>query len=86
MDEVNITVETCENTKNSKTSVTTNNGEKNSPGTAFVPTISQIPPSKYSFIHKVIDGITIVVNTVYVKFLSLAFIASVQVKVLGTCI
>lgn len=62
-------------------SANANIGEQNSNGAASVPTLSQIPPSKYSFIHKVIDGITIVVNTVYVKFLSLAFIASVQVTV-----
>lgn len=35
---------------------------------------------KYSFIHKVIDGITIVVNTVNVNFKSPAFTASVQVR------
>lgn len=34
----------------------------------------------YSFIHKVIDGITIVVNTVNVKFHSPAFTSSVQVS------
>lgn len=34
----------------------------------------------YSFIHKVIDGITIVVNTVNVNFISPAFTASVQVS------
>ena len=32
-----------------------------------------------SFIHKVIDGITIIVNTVNVNFKSPAFTASVQV-------
>lgn len=36
-------------------------------------------PAKYSFIHKVIDGITVAVNTVLVTFKSPAFIASVQV-------
>lgn len=38
------------------------------------------PQGKYSFIHKVIDGITIIVNTVNVKFKSPAFTASVQVS------
>jgi hypothetical protein len=36
-------------------------------------------PGKYSFIHKVIDGITITVNTVNILFNSPAFTASVQV-------
>lgn len=42
--------------------------------------LPQVPQGKYSFIHKVIDGITITVNTVNVKFLSAAFTASVQVS------
>lgn len=36
-------------------------------------------PGKYSFIHKVIDGITVTVNTVNIIFNSPAFTASVQV-------
>lgn len=36
-------------------------------------------PGKYSFIHKVIDGITVTVNVVNIKFNSPAFVASVQV-------
>lgn len=36
-------------------------------------------PGKYSFIHKVIDGITVTVNTVNILFNSPAFTASVQV-------
>lgn len=39
-----------------------------------------MPQGKYSFIHKVIDGITVVVNTVNVKFKSPAFTASIQVN------
>lgn len=35
--------------------------------------------NKYSFIHKVIDGITVAVNTVSVTLKSPAFVASVQV-------
>lgn len=42
--------------------------------------LPQVPQGKYSFIHKVVDGITIIVNTVNVKFLSTAFTASVQVR------
>lgn len=40
------------------------------------------PPGKYSFIHKVIDGITINVNTVNISFKSPAFVASLQVAVM----
>lgn len=36
-------------------------------------------PGKYSFIHKVIDGITVIVNVVNIMFNSPAFVASVQV-------
>lgn len=35
---------------------------------------------KYSFIHKIIDGITIVVNNVNIQFKSPAFVASVQMS------
>lgn len=37
-------------------------------------------PGKYSFIHKIIDGITVLVNVVNIKFNSPAFIATVQVS------
>ncbi|XP_028134845.2 UHRF1-binding protein 1-like [Diabrotica virgifera virgifera] len=37
-------------------------------------------PGKYSFIHKVIDGITVHVNTVNILFTSPAFSASVQIS------
>lgn len=36
-------------------------------------------PTKYSYIHKIIDGITVNVNTVNITFKSPAFIAKVQV-------
>lgn len=36
-------------------------------------------PGKYSFIHKVIDGITITVNKVNITFNSPAFTANVEV-------
>ena len=47
--------------------------------------LPQAPQGKYSFIHKVVDGITIIVNTVNVKFLSTAFTASVQVSIFFLC-
>ncbi|KAJ6647453.1 UHRF1-binding protein 1-like [Pseudolycoriella hygida] len=67
LDEVNITVETCEF---ERTGIQT-------------PTVGQslaTRQGKYSFIHKVIDGITVVVNTVNVNFISPAFTASVQMS------
>ncbi|XP_055916203.1 bridge-like lipid transfer protein family member 3B isoform X5 [Eupeodes corollae] len=68
LDEVNISVETCD--PNSR------NQDPNSPGLQPI----QVPPGKYSFIHKVVDGITIIVNTVNVKFLSPAFTSTVQMS------
>lgn len=68
LDEVNISVETCELARSG--TPTTN------PNT--IQSLS-VPMGKYSFIHKVIDGITILVNTVNVNFKSPAFTASVQV-------
>ncbi|XP_037957777.1 UHRF1-binding protein 1-like isoform X2 [Teleopsis dalmanni] len=70
LDEVNITVETCE--PNSR------NQDNGSP--SGLQSIPQVPQGKYSYIHKVVDGITIIVNTVNVKFLSPAFTASVQMS------
>jgi hypothetical protein len=67
---VNISVETCEITPRSGTPTAGNGG---------VQTLA-VPMGKYSFIHKVIDGITILVNTVNVNFKSPAFTASVQVR------
>lgn len=36
--------------------------------------------AKYTFIHKVIDGITVQINTVHIQFLSHAFTASVELS------
>ena len=63
-------METCEFDRNTSSSGQT------TPGLQSL----TAPQGKYSFIHKVIDGITIVVNTVNVKFKSPAFTASVQVS------
>lgn len=65
LDEVNITVETCEQLRST------------SPEGGLS---SYTTPVKYSFIHKVIDGITVTVNTVNVLFNSPAFIATVQIQ------
>lgn len=65
LDEVHIDVETCEDLR----SMSSPQGISSYAG-----------PAKYSFIHKVIDGITVAVNTVLVTFKSPAFIASVQVR------
>lgn len=65
LDEVHIEVETCEDIR----VVTTPQGLASYGG-----------PTKYSFIHKVIDGITVTVNTVSITFKSPAFVASVQVN------
>lgn len=66
LDEVNISVETCEVMRTGTTPTGTNS--------------LSAPLGKYSFIHKVIDGITIVVNTVNIRFKSPAFTASVQMS------
>ncbi|XP_063909988.1 bridge-like lipid transfer protein family member 3B isoform X3 [Zophobas morio] len=65
LDEVNITVETCEELR----SMSAQGGLS-----------SYAIPGKYSFIHKVIDGITVTVNTVNILFNSPAFTASVQLS------
>ncbi|XP_026823557.1 UHRF1-binding protein 1 isoform X6 [Ooceraea biroi] len=65
LDEVHIDVETCEDLR----STSSPQGISSYTG-----------PAKYSFIHKVIDGITVAVNTVLVTFKSPAFIASVQMN------
>ncbi|KYN07307.1 UHRF1-binding protein 1-like protein [Cyphomyrmex costatus] len=65
LDEVHIDVETCEDLR----SMSSPQGISSYAG-----------PAKYSFIHKVIDGITVAVNTVLVTFKSPAFIASVQMN------
>ncbi|XP_058814862.1 bridge-like lipid transfer protein family member 3B isoform X3 [Topomyia yanbarensis] len=66
LDEVKITIETCEIARSG------------TPTTGF--SSISVPQGKYSFIHKVIDGITIVVNTVNVNLKSPAFTASVQLS------
>ncbi|TMW53722.1 hypothetical protein DOY81_001190 [Sarcophaga bullata] len=84
LDEVNITVETCDPTTRSADNKSPNGigsgggGGGGSAGSSG--SLPQAPQGKYSFIHKVVDGITIIVNTVNVKFLSTAFIASVQMS------
>lgn len=65
LDEVHIEVETCQDLR----SMSTPQGLS-----------SYAAPAKYSFIHKVIDGMTVAVNTVSVTFKSPAFIASVQMS------
>ncbi|CAL7948868.1 unnamed protein product [Xylocopa violacea] len=62
LDEVHIEVETCEDLRD----LSSSQGPSSYTG-----------PVKYSFIHKVIDGITVAVNTVSVTFKSPAFVASV---------
>ncbi|CAK9832841.1 UHRF1-binding protein 1-like [Anthophora retusa] len=65
LDEVHIEVETCEDLRD----LSSSQGLSSYTG-----------PAKYSFIHKVIDGITVAVNNVSVTFKSPAFIASVQIN------
>lgn len=69
LDEVNISIETCEIARSGTPTA----------GSGGIQTLN-VPVGKYSFIHKVIDGITILVNTVNVSFKSPAFTASVQVS------
>uniref|UniRef100_A0A1I8QCK1 Uncharacterized protein n=1 Tax=Stomoxys calcitrans TaxID=35570 RepID=A0A1I8QCK1_STOCA len=83
LDEVNITVETCDPLARQAENKSPNGTSGAGPGGAGGGgggSLPQIPQGKYSFIHKVVDGITIVVNTVNVKFLSTAFTASVQMS------
>ncbi|XP_043268359.1 UHRF1-binding protein 1 isoform X2 [Venturia canescens] len=65
LDEVHIEVETCEDLRS----------PCSPQGTATL-----AGSTKYSFIHKVIDGITVAVNLVSVTFKSPAFVASVQIS------
>lgn len=65
LDEVQIEVETCEDLR----SMSVQGG------------LSSMGGGRYSFIHKVIDGMTVAVNTVLVTFRSPAFIASLQVRI-----
>ncbi|KAM7354386.1 bridge-like lipid transfer protein family member 3B isoform 3-T3 [Cochliomyia hominivorax] len=84
LDEVNITVETCDPTSRNNGDNKSSNGVGGSGGGGGGGggggSLPQAPQGKYSFIHKVVDGITIIVNTVNVKFLSTAFTASVQMS------
>ncbi|XP_073826873.1 bridge-like lipid transfer protein family member 3B isoform X4 [Musca autumnalis] len=83
LDEVNITVETCDpnaRQTDSKSPNGMNGAGGGGGGSAGGGSLPQVPQGKYSFIHKVVDGITIIVNTVNVKFLSTAFTASVQMS------
>lgn len=64
LDEVQIEVETCEDLR----SMSVQGG------------LSSMGGGRYSFIHKVIDGMTVAVNTVLVTFRSPAFIASLQIS------
>lgn len=69
LDEVNITIETCEFGR-TETSGAAGGGWQ---------TLTA-PQGKYSFVNKIIDGITVTVNTVNINFKSPAFTASVQVS------
>ncbi|XP_034239731.1 UHRF1-binding protein 1-like isoform X2 [Thrips palmi] len=64
LDEVQIEVETCEDLR----SMSVQDG------------LSSMGGGRYSFIHKVIDGMTVAVNTVLVTFRSPAFVASLQIS------
>lgn len=70
LDEVNVSVETCEIMRSGSDTPTAGSG---------IQSLS-VPMGKYSFIHKVIDGITIIVNNVNIQFKSPAFVASVQMS------
>uniref|UniRef100_A0A1B0GCL5 Uncharacterized protein n=1 Tax=Glossina morsitans morsitans TaxID=37546 RepID=A0A1B0GCL5_GLOMM len=80
LDEVNITVETCDPISRLHDAKSPNGGVGSTGSGGGGGNLPQVPQGKYSFIHKVIDGITITVNTVNVKFLSAAFTASVQMS------
>lgn len=68
LDEVNITIETCEFGRSEN--LISSGGWQS----------LTAPKGKYNFIDKIIDGITVTINTVNVKFNSPAFTASVQVN------
>lgn len=65
---MNITIETCEFGRN--------DGGVSSAGGWQTLTA---PQGKYNFINKIVDGITVTINAVNIKFKSPAFIASIQV-------
>ncbi|KAH8352868.1 hypothetical protein KR084_006966, partial [Drosophila pseudotakahashii] len=79
LDEVRITIETC-NPTTRDAGGGSGAGGAGSPTATAAAALPQVPQGKYSFIHKVVDGITIVVNTVNVNFVSAAFTASVQMS------
>ena len=66
LDEVNITIETCEFGRN-----------ENVAGGGWQTLTA--PQGKYNFINKIVDGITVTINAVNIKFKGPAFIASIQV-------
>lgn len=66
LDEVNITVETCEELR----AMSMQGGLSS----------YAMTPGKYSYIHKIIDGITVTVNHVNILFNSPAFTATVQIS------
>lgn len=63
---MNITVETCEFGRNDS-------------GMSGWQSLTA-PQGKYNFINKIVDGITVTINAVNIKFKSPAFIASIQVS------
>lgn len=69
LDEVNITIETCEFGRTEASGAAGGGWQ----------TLTA-PMGKYSFVNKIIDGITVTVNTVNINFKSPAFTASVQVS------
>lgn len=73
LDEVNITIETCEFGR------TEASGAAGAAGGGWQTLTA--PQGKYSFVNKIIDGITVTVNTVNINFKSPAFTASVQVSI-----
>lgn len=68
LDEVNITIETCEFGRNESGGLASGGWQ----------TLTA-PKGKYNFIDKIIDGITVTINAVNIKFKGPAFIASIQV-------
>lgn len=66
LDEVNITIETCEELR----SMSTPSGLSD----------YAMAPGKYGYINKVIDGITVTVNHVNILFNSPAFTATIQIS------
>ncbi|ALC39333.1 CG34126 [Drosophila busckii] len=80
LDEVRITIETCNPTTRDAAGGSGSGSGSSGTTTTTGAALPQVPQGKYSFIHKVVDGITIVVNTVNVNFVSAAFTASVQMS------